>query len=53
MVHLKDSSLTLFEEYIDSVKKRYEETQQKHLKEVACLVMAEYTYCLLHFYKYD
>lgn len=51
VVHLKDESLTYFDEYIGMVKKHNLEVEP--CNEVLSLLLVEYSYCQLHFYKYD
>ena len=46
IVHLKDASLNLYQEYIALVR-------AQGFNESLGLLLAEFSYCQLHFYKYD
>lgn len=51
VVHLKDASLTLYKEYIAAVRERV--TTDTRCREPLVLLLAEISYCQLHFYKYE
>ena len=53
IAHLKDASLNLYAEYTDMVRAHYAEHKNSGAKEALALLLAEQSYCLLHFYKYE
>ena len=52
VVHLKDSSLNLFQDYIALVRKQCDEGKTE-CQQPLVMLLAEVSYCQLHFYKYD
>jgi hypothetical protein len=51
VVHLKDASLNLYQEYINLVKNYH--TEVEACIETVSLLLVEQAYCQLHFYKYE
>jgi hypothetical protein len=54
IAHLKDASLTLFDDYTALVRAYYtEHNDDAGSREALALLLAEQSYCQLHFYKYE
>ena len=51
VITLKDASLGLYKEYISKIRAAAETDES--LKDTLCLLLAEQSYCFLHFYKYE
>ena len=51
VLHLKDASIKLYKEYIAAVRERVK--TDTRCREPLVSLLAEFSYCQLHFYKYD